>query len=66
MKQKAKEREKQAEIFKKALTAAPFKSVSLDRFPTGDLSATLNIIGNGFDLMDGVNSSYYNFRDTLG
>lgn len=64
--QKAKEQKEQAEFFKQALTAAPFKSVSLDSFPTGDPSATLNIIGNGFDLMHGVKSSYYNFRDTLG
>lgn len=28
--------------------------------------STLFIIGNGFDLMHGVPSSYYHFRDTLG
>ncbi|NLK52992.1 MAG: hypothetical protein GX295_11225 [Syntrophomonadaceae bacterium] len=27
---------------------------------------TLFIIGNGFDLMHGISSSYYNFRDTIG
>jgi hypothetical protein len=64
--QKAKEREEQADLFEQALTAAPFKIVSLYSFPTGDPSATLNVIGNGFDLMHGVKSSYYNFRDILG
>jgi len=63
---KAKEREEQAGFFKQALTATPFKNVSLDSFSTGTPSAILNIIGNGFDLMHGVKSSYYNFRDTLG
>lgn len=28
--------------------------------------STLCIIGNGFDMMHGVNSSYYSFRDSLG
>lgn len=56
----------QAKLFKQVLTAEPYKIVSMDNFPTGDPLATLNIIGNGFDLMHGVKSSYYNFRDTLG
>lgn len=60
------ERKKQSKLFKQALTAAPYKSESLDNFPTGDPLVTLNIIGNGFDLMHGVKSSYYNFANTLG
>lgn len=36
----------------------------MDIFPeTGN---TLYILGNGFDMMHGVNSSYYSFRDSLG
>lgn len=64
--QKAQGRKEQAELFNQALTPAPFRSVSIDSFPTGDPLASLNIIGNGFDLMHGVKSSYYNFSDTLG
>lgn len=31
-----------------------------------DVGNTLYILGNGFDMMHGVNSSYYSFRDSLG
>jgi hypothetical protein len=34
--------------------------VSLDSFPTGDSSPHSTHSGNGFDLMHGVKSSYYN------
>ncbi|MGI6251552.1 MAG: AbiH family protein [Anaerolineaceae bacterium] len=64
--QKTKVKKEQAEIFERALAAAAFRSVRLDEFPAGDPLHTLNIIGNGFDRMHGVKSSYYNFRDTLG
>lgn len=64
--EKTQERKEQAKLFKYALTSAPFKYLSLDNFPTCDPLVTLNIIGNGFDLMHGVKSSYYNFSDTLG
>ncbi|WP_432356983.1 AbiH family protein [Sporosarcina sp. UB5] len=64
--QKAKKLIEQAGSFKQALNASHFKSVSIGRMPTGDPSVTLNVIGNGFDLMHGVKSSYYNFRDSLG
>lgn len=64
--QKAQEGKEEAELFNQTLTSAPFKTVSLDNIQTGDPLATLNIIGNGFDLMHGVKSSYYNFGDTLG
>lgn len=64
--EKAKKMIEQAESFKQALTASQFKSVSIGRFPTGNPLVTLNVIGSGFDLMHGVKSSYYNFRDSLG
>lgn len=64
--QKPKKLREQAEIFEQALLVAPFKSISLGSFPISDPSVTLNVIGNGFDLMHGVKSSYYNFRDSLG
>ncbi|MEC1760385.1 AbiH family protein [Schinkia azotoformans] len=63
--QKVKKLKEQAEFFKQALIAAPFKNVSIDSFPISDPPVTLNVIGNGFDLMHGVKSSYYNFRDSL-
>ncbi|MBO1265081.1 bacteriophage abortive infection AbiH family protein [Proteiniclasticum sp. SCR006] len=34
--------------------------------PLNDSATSLFIIGNGFDIMHGVKSSYYNFRDSIG
>lgn len=42
-----------------------WKTMPLDSIHT-DERKTLFIIGNGFDLMHGVRSSYYSFRDSMG
>jgi hypothetical protein len=44
----------------------PFKQIGKAEIPLVDSNTTLYIIGNGFDMMHGVPSSYYNFRDTIG
>ncbi|HHV19544.1 MAG TPA: hypothetical protein GXZ27_12010 [Thermoanaerobacterales bacterium] len=38
----------------------------MTEIPLADPDTTLFVIGNGFDIMHGVPSSYYNFRDTIG
>ena len=48
------------------LSTSPFKQIEKTEMALTDPNTTLFIIGNGFDLMHGVQSSYYNFRDTLG
>jgi hypothetical protein len=55
------ERQKELEEF---LPTLPFKQI--DKVEITDPNTTLFIIGNGFDIMHGVPSSYYNFRDTIG
>ena len=60
------QQEKERVELAKALQTLPFKHIKKAEIPIGDSNTTLNIIGNGFDLMHGVKSSYYNFRDTLG
>ena len=49
-----------------ALAASPFEQTTLEQIASVSPTQTLFIIGNGFDLMHGVPSSYYNFRDSLG
>lgn len=44
----------------------PFMSIDKAEITLTNSDASLFIIGNGFDLMHGVKSSYYNFRDTIG
>ena len=52
--------------FDKALSTSPFKYIEKSNFSKTDPDTSLLVIGNGFDLLHGVKSSYYNFRDTLG
>lgn len=69
-KKKAKYKEIQQEKEKieleEILLTLPFKHYKTAEIPLIDPDTSLFIIGNGFDLMHGVKSSYYNFRDTLG
>jgi len=44
----------------------PFKQIEKAKISVINSNRLLFIIGNGFDLMHGVPSSYYNFRDFLG
>lgn len=48
------------------ISTSPFKQIEMEEISLIDSNNKLFIIGNGFDLMHGVKSSYYNFRDTLG
>jgi hypothetical protein len=48
------------------LSTSPFKQIKKTEIPLTDPNATLYIIGNGFDIMHGVKSSYYSFRDSMG
>ncbi len=48
------------------ITSSPFKYIENPETSVTDSDTSLFIIGNGFDLMHGVQSSYYNFGDTLG
>lgn len=43
-----------------------FKVINKDDFNNEITDNALYIIGNGFDLMHGVKSSYYDFRNTIG
>lgn len=65
------EREKRKWQLKKAEDQKTFESIlsSWNVTKLNDIKVSSNslyIIGNGFDLMHGVKSSYYAFRDTLG
>lgn len=44
----------------------PFNQIKKAKMSLINPNRSLFIIGNGFDLMHGVSSSYYNFRDFLG
>lgn len=57
-----KERVERQEI----LSTLPFKHIEKAEMSLTDRNTSLFIIGNGFDIMHGVKSSYYNFRDTIG
>lgn len=59
-------KEKERVEFEKALSQVPYKVLLLSDFFNGVAEETLYVLGNGFDLMHGVKSSYYNFRDSLG
>lgn len=64
--QKQKERvEKQREL-EKFLSTLPFEQIEKTEISLTDSKTSLFIIGNGFDIMHGVLSSYYNFRDSMG
>jgi transcriptional regulator with XRE-family HTH domain len=47
-------------------TDLPFNQIKKSEIPLINSNTSLFIIGNGFDLMHKVPSSYYNFRDFLG
>lgn len=66
-KKKARYKEEESKAaFEKALSTSPFEYIKKSNLPKNDPDTSLFIIGNGFDLMHGVKSSYYSFRDTLG
>lgn len=48
------------------LPTLPLGQIKMTDVTLPNPEAALFIIGNGFDLMHGIPSSYYNFRDTIG
>lgn len=48
------------------LSTLSFKQIKTVEIQLLDSNTSLFIIGNGFDLIHGVPSSYYNFRDFIG
>lgn len=56
------EPEKRVETF---LSHSPYKQIALSDIPAVT-DHSLYIIGNGFDIIHGVKSSYWNFQSTLG
>ena len=58
-------REKERVELEEVLSALPFMPIEKAEIPLTDSATPLFIIGNGFDIMHGVKSSYYNFRDTI-
>jgi len=64
--QQEKEKQGKQKELEEFLSTLPFKQYAKSEIPLTDSDTSLFIIGNGFDLMHGVKSSYYNFRDSLG
>lgn len=50
-------------MLKELLSTLPLKQIDRTKIALTDPNTILFIIGNGFDLMHGVPSSYYDFRD---
>lgn len=48
------------------LKALPFHQTTMDSLTLTNPSKSLVVIGNGFDLMHGAKSSYWNFQETIG
>lgn len=63
MKYEKEQKEKELEVL---LSTLSFKQIEKIEIPLKDYNTSLFIIGNGFDLMHGVPSSYYDFRDSMG
>lgn len=60
---KAEEEEQQLQV---KLSGLPFEQILLSNITFADPQNTLVIIGNGFDMMHGVKSSYWEFQKTIG
>lgn len=58
--------QKQRQQLEKAITESPFCFIERQEIIINNPDLTLFVIGNGFDIIHGVSSSYYNFRDWLG
>lgn len=65
-KKKRYEQEQKEKELEEILLTLPFKQIEKTDIAFIDPNKVLFIIGNGFDLMQGVPSSYYNFRDSMG
>ncbi|MBB5149099.1 AbiH family protein [Ureibacillus thermosphaericus] len=60
------EQRRQKQELNRVLANLQFEQVEEVEMQSADPNTILYIIGNGFDLMHGVPSSYYHFRDSLG
>lgn len=58
--------EKDERELEQMLKIIPFPQTSVDKILLKDPVSTLVVIGNGFDLMHGVKSSYWEFQKTIG
>jgi hypothetical protein len=58
--------EKERVELKEILSTLSFMHIEKAEILLTDSATSLFIIGNGFDIMHGVKSSYYNFRDSIG
>ena len=58
--------EKDEKELKKILKALPFHQIQINDIALVNPTKTLVVIGNGFDLMHGVKSSYWDFQNTIG
>ena len=65
-KKKRYEQEQKEKELEEILLTLPFKQIGKTDIAFIDPNKVLFIIGNGFDFMHGVPSSYYNFRDSMG
>lgn len=65
-KKKRYEQEQKEKKLEEILSTSTFKQIGKTEMALTDPNTTLFIIGNGFDLMHGVPSNYYNFRDSMG
>lgn len=65
-KKKRYEQEQKEKEVEEILLTLPFKQIEKTDIAFIDPNKVLFIIGNGFDLMHGVPSNYYNFRDSMG
>ena len=50
----------------KILETLPFHQIKINEIRLANPSSTLVVIGNGFDIMHGVKSSYWDFQKTIG
>lgn len=60
------EQKRQKQELNHVLANLQFEQVEEIEMQSADHNTVLYIIGNGFDLMHGVPSSYYHFRDSMG
>lgn len=58
--------EKEENEITEILSKLPFPQISVNEIVLKNPSRSLVIIGNGFDLMHGVKSSYHEFQKTIG
>lgn len=61
-----KKREKDEEALSVLLKKLPYNKIPMEHLQFNNPDCSLAIIGNGFDIMHGVKSSYFDFQKTIG